>query len=74
MQQATPSPSDERAMQALTALGSRGQVRPLDESTRTAKGTRSALGVEVGCDQGRKRLPSPDRSRKIKSFVRRRDV
>jgi prolyl-tRNA editing enzyme YbaK/EbsC (Cys-tRNA(Pro) deacylase) len=48
MQQPTPPPSVERVIQALTALGARGQVRPLDESARTAKEAASALGVEVG--------------------------
>ena len=48
MQQPTPPPSVERVMQALTALGARGQVRPLDESARTAAEAASGLVVEVG--------------------------
>lgn len=48
MQQSPPPPSVERVIQALAASGARGQVRPLDESARTAKEAAAALGVEVG--------------------------
>jgi len=48
MNESTQPPSVERVIQALAASGARGQVRPLDESARTAKEAAAALGVEVG--------------------------
>ena len=48
MQECSPPPSVERVIQALTASGAQGLVRPLDESARTAKEAAAALGVEVG--------------------------
>ena len=48
MQESTPPPSVDRVMRALAAAGATGQVRPLDDSARTAKEAAAALGVEVG--------------------------
>ena len=48
MQESTTPPSVERVMRALAAAGATGQVRPLDDSARTAKEAAAALGVEVG--------------------------
>ena len=48
MQEATTPPSVERVTQALAEAGATGQVRPLDDSARTAKEAAAALGVEVG--------------------------
>lgn len=48
MQESSPPPSVERVIQALAASGAQGQVRPLDESARTAREAAAALGVEVG--------------------------
>ena len=48
MKESPRPPSVERVIQALADSGARGQVRPLDESARTAKEAAAALGVEVG--------------------------
>jgi prolyl-tRNA editing enzyme YbaK/EbsC (Cys-tRNA(Pro) deacylase) len=48
MSQSTEQQSVIRVRKALALLGARGEVRPLDDSARTAKEAADALGIEVG--------------------------
>ena len=43
-----PHPSEQRVAQALRDAGATGEVRRLEDSTRTAQEAASALGVPVG--------------------------
>jgi prolyl-tRNA editing enzyme YbaK/EbsC (Cys-tRNA(Pro) deacylase) len=43
-----PHPSTERVAQALRDAGARGEVRRLEDSTRTAQEAATALGTPVG--------------------------